>query len=73
MERVLLLMLDILNIKDHYDSTPFLKIISVVTLSDVKHSKFNIRLYSKNENGAPGDYMYNQNIIGIVKKGNKNY
>lgn len=54
-----------------YDKTPFLKKISILTNSDVKDSKFSIRLYSVNENGAPENYIYDKNIIGIAKKGKK--
>jgi hypothetical protein len=56
---------------DKYDKTPFLKRIRLLTSSDVKNSKFNIRLYSVNENGEPENYIYDQNIIGIAKKGKK--
>jgi len=57
--------------KEKYDKTPFLKKIRLLTRSDVKNSKFNIRLYSVNENGEPDNYIYDQNIIGIAKKGKK--
>ena len=57
--------------QDKYEETPFLKSISILTKSDVKNSKFNIRLYGVNENGEPENYIYNQNIIGIAKKGKK--
>jgi len=56
---------------DKYGKTPFLKKIRILTKSDVKNSKFNIRLYSINENGEPENYIYDQNIIGIAKKGKK--
>ena len=35
----------------------------------MKNSKFNVRLYGVNKNGEPENYIYNQNIIGIAKKG----
>ena len=57
--------------KDIYDKTPYLKKISLLTKSDVKNSKFNIRLYSVNEKGEPENYIYDQNIIGVAKKGKK--
>jgi hypothetical protein len=57
--------------QDEFDETPFLKKITIVTKSDVKNSKFNIRLYGVNQNGEPENYIYNQNIIGIAKKGKK--
>mgnify|MGYP003640656744 CR=1 FL=1 len=57
--------------KDKYEETSFLKRIRILTKSDVKNSKFNIRLYGVNENGEPENYIYNKNIIGIAKKGKK--
>ena len=57
--------------KDDYEKTSFLKTIRILTKSDVKNSKFNIRLYGVSENGEPENYIYNQNIIGIAKKGKK--
>ena len=55
--------------KKEYDKTPFLKRIKVLTDSEVKDSKFNIRLYQINENGEPEGYIYKENIFGIAKKG----
>lgn len=57
--------------KDEYESIPYLKKVRILTRSNVKDSKFNIRLYSINKNGEPGNYIYQQNIIGIAKKGKK--
>jgi hypothetical protein len=57
--------------KDKYGKTPFLKKIRLLTKSDVENSKFNIRLYSVNENGEPENYIYEKNIIGIAEKGKK--
>ncbi|WP_179354324.1 carboxypeptidase-like regulatory domain-containing protein [Winogradskyella vidalii] len=54
-----------------YDETRFIKSIKVRTTSDIKNAKFNIRLYAKNENGEPGEFLYNKNIIGIAKKGKR--
>ena len=54
-----------------YEETPFLKTIRVLTNSNVKNAKFNIRLYNINEKGEPEGYIYNKNIIGIAKKGKK--
>lgn len=56
---------------DNYAKTKYLKRIKVLTNSDVRDAKFNVRLYNINENGAPGDYLYDKNIIGIAKKGKK--
>lgn len=55
--------------KSEYEKTPFLKTIEFFTSSEVKDSKFNIRLYSVNENGEPDNYMTNQVITGTAKKG----
>ena len=57
--------------ENQYKQTPFLKQIRLLTRSDVRDSKFNIRLYSVNENGEPYNSIYDQNIIGIAKKGKK--
>ncbi len=56
---------------DKYEETPLLKKVKILTNSDVKNSKFNIRLYGINEKGEPENYIYNQNIIGIAKKGKR--
>lgn len=54
-----------------YNNTPFLKTIKILTNSNVKDSKFNIRLYGVNENGAPENYIHDQNILGVAKKGKR--
>ena len=56
---------------EEYERTPFLEKIRILTRSDVKNSKFNIRLYGINEKGEPENYIYNENIIGIAKKGKR--
>ncbi len=56
---------------EKYENTRFLKTISFLTRSDVRDSEFNIRLYSVNENGKPENYIYNKNILGIARKGEK--
>lgn len=57
--------------KEEYEKTPYLKKIRILTESDVKDSKFNIRLYGVNKNGEPENYIYNENIVGVAKKGKK--
>ena len=52
-----------------YDKYSHLKTIKFLTKSDVKDSKFNLRFYSIGKNGEPENYIYNQNIFGIAKKG----
>jgi hypothetical protein len=59
------------NYHTTYEKTPFIKKISVLTVSKTKNSKFNIRLYGKNNNGEPENLIYDENIIGIAKKGKK--
>ena len=57
--------------KPQYDSTPFLEKISLVTKSEVKNARFNVRLYQLNEQGEPAEFLYDQNIYGIARKGKK--
>lgn len=59
------------DFKESYNNTPFVKKIRLLTKSDVKDSKFIIRLYGVNEKGEPENYIYDENIIGIAKKGKK--
>jgi hypothetical protein len=59
------------DFNENFNQTPFLKMIRILTKSDVKDSKFNIRLYSVNENGSPGAYVYDKNILGVARKGEK--
>jgi hypothetical protein len=54
--------------KEEYEKTPYLKKFRILTNSDIKNSKFKIRLYRVNEKGEPQNYIYNENIIGIAKK-----
>ncbi len=55
--------------KSEYKNTPFLMKIRMLTDSDVKNAKFNIRLYRVDKNGKPSAYLYDKNIIGIARKG----
>jgi len=54
---------------EHYNEITFLNKIKVLTKSDIHNSKFNIRLYDINSNGEPEGYIYDENIIGVAKKG----
>ncbi|PNW25766.1 carboxypeptidase-like regulatory domain-containing protein [Formosa algae] len=54
-----------------YDQISFLQKIRLLTESDIENAKFNIRLYGVNEKGEPDGYIYDENIIGIAKKGKK--
>lgn len=56
--------------KEDYNTISLLNKIRVLTDSNIKDSKFNIRLYSINKNGEPENYIYDENIIGIAQKGN---
>ncbi len=55
--------------KEEYQETPYIKQISILTKSKNNDSKFNIRLYLKDNNGFPKKAFYNKNIIGYAKKG----
>jgi len=57
--------------KERYRETPFLEKIEILTTSHEDDSKFNIRLYSVNDAGEPGRYLYHKGILGIAKKGKK--
>jgi len=52
-----------------YDEMPFLKKIKLRTHSETKDAFFYIRLYSKGDNGEPDGLLYDQDIIGEVKRG----
>jgi hypothetical protein len=57
--------------KEDYGKTIFLDKLRILTDSDIADSKFNVRLYSINDKGEPQDYIHDENIIGIAKKGKK--
>ena len=52
-----------------YMETPFLQTVKVLTNSDTRGAVFNIRLYSVAPDGAPQDYLYDENILGVARKG----
>lgn len=54
-----------------YNETPYLKKIKVFCISRNKNSKFNLRFYSIDSLGRPGEFLYDENIIGYARKGNK--
>jgi len=56
---------------EEYRQTPFLNKIQIFTSSE-KNAKFNIRLYTVNDIGEPGNFIYDENILGIAKKGKNN-
>jgi len=54
-----------------YKQTPYLQQIRLVTRCEIKNAKFNIRLYRVNEDGTPGEYLFDQNIFGYARKGKR--
>ena len=52
-----------------YSETPFITKIKFNIFSDVRKAKFNVRFYSVDEGGEPGNPVYEKNIIGTAKKG----
>jgi len=57
--------------RNDYIETPLIKNITVLTNSEIKNSKFQVRLYEKDKDGKPGNLISRNNIIGIAKKGKK--
>ena len=51
-----------------YEKTPYLKKVSLLTNSRIKDARFRIWLYTINEEGAPGDLVYQNAIIGVARK-----
>ncbi|MEX0966104.1 MAG: carboxypeptidase-like regulatory domain-containing protein [Bacteroidia bacterium] len=56
---------------DDYKETPYLNSIRIITKSEIKNAKFNVRLYSAGEGGEPVEYIYNDTIPGYAKKGKR--
>ena len=54
---------------ESYAKTPYLGQIEVLTSSDIKDAKFNIRLYTMSESGIPDKLIFNENILSVAKKG----
>jgi hypothetical protein len=57
--------------QESYSETRLLDAIKILTKSEVRDAKFNVRLYSVNEEGEPDKYIYHKNIIGTARKGKK--
>lgn len=55
--------------RDGYSGTPYLAGFEIVTSSPLDSAQFNIRLYTVNEKGEPGQPLYADNIMAIAKKG----
>lgn len=56
---------------ERFQKTPYISKIRIWTDSDIKDSKFNVRLYAANEKGEPGVALHDKNIIGIAGKGER--
>lgn len=52
-----------------FEATPFIKSVKFYSKSDVKNATFNLRLYSINRFGEPGEFLYNENILVTASKG----
>jgi hypothetical protein len=59
--------------KPEYANAPYIKTIKLITSTEHKGSSFNVRLYDVDENGYPGDYLYDENIICYPKNGKSTY
>ncbi|ARV08237.1 3-ketoacyl-ACP reductase [Winogradskyella sp. PC-19] len=59
------------NYNKEYDEAPFIKTIKILTSSDVKNAKFNLRIHAVSKDGKPGNLITNENIYGIAKKGKR--
>lgn len=55
--------------QDGYSKTPYLSGFEIVTSSPLDSARFNIRLYTVNENGVPDQQFYADNIMATAKKG----
>jgi len=56
--------------KEAYAATPYIDKIRLKTGGDFSYT-FNVRLQAVNEDGSPGDYLHNENILVKIKKGQK--
>ena len=54
---------------DRHTSTPFLSKLEIVTTSPIENAQFNLRFYTLDEHGLPGQAVYNKEMIITVKKG----
>lgn len=57
--------------KDIYEHTKFLKTIRFLSDSKIKDAILNVRLYQVGEDGKPGEYLTNENILVTVPKGKR--
>lgn len=61
----ILMMASYIPYKTEYEATPFLDKVHFRVLAN-KENTFNMRLYTANEDGSPGEYLYNKNILVTV-------
>ncbi|MHA3787133.1 carboxypeptidase-like regulatory domain-containing protein [Flavobacterium hauense] len=66
----ILMMASYIPYKPEYDNTPYLDKIQF-KLETHKENTFNMRLYNVNDDGSPGDYLYDKNILVTVKPNQK--
>ena len=59
--------------KPEYASAPYLKKVKIITKAEHNGASFNVRFYDVDENGKPGDFLYDENIICYPKKGSREY
>ena len=52
------------------EANAFLKKLSVKTQANLPQTILNVRFYSVNESGEPGDLLYHENVLMEIKKGN---
>jgi len=54
---------------DTFKETPFIKSVSIRTSSNQTNGLLNVRFFSLNEKGEPGESIYNHNNVFSVKEG----
>ena len=59
------------NYSNDFLKTPFIKNTIIFTTSEIKNATFKLRIFEVNKEGAPGLDLLNEDIIVIVKKGNR--
>lgn len=57
--------------ESRFVETPFIKAMTLLSLSEIKSSTFGLRFLSVDSSGAPGEEIVNELILVKAKKGNK--
>ena len=57
--------------KQEYEKTPYLNKVKFATNSNIRNAQFKMVLYVPDDNGAPGEYLYHEDILFSVPKGLK--